>query len=111
MGALAYGLPADQTRALAFGALIASTIALVLANRTFEASSVAALTRPNPMLWAVVVSAAGLFAITLRWRPARDLFDFGDFHGHDILIASSVGFLLLLVLEAMKRVYLMREAS
>ena len=111
VGALAYGLPADQARALAFGALIASTIALVLANRTFEASSVAALARPNPMLWAVVASAAGLFAITLRWRPARDLFDFGDFHGHDILIASSVGFLLLRVLEAMKRVYLMREAS
>ena len=63
------------------------------------------------MLWAVVAAAAGLFAITLRWKPARDLFDFGDFHGHDILIASSVGFLLLLVLEAMKRVYLMREAS
>ena len=111
VGALAYGLPADQARALAFGALIASTIALVLANRTFEASSVAALARPNPMLWAVVASAAGLFAITLRWRTARDLFDFGDFHGHDILIASSVGFLLLRVLEAMKRVYLMREAS
>ena len=52
-----------------------------------------------------------MFAITLRWRPARDLFDFGDFHRHDILIASSVGFLLLLVLEAMKRVYLMREPS
>jgi Ca2+-transporting ATPase len=111
VGALAYGLPADQARALAFGALIASTIALVLANRTFEASSIAALTRPNPMLWAVVAAAAGLFAITLRWGPARDLFDFGDFHGHDILIASSVGFLLLLVLEGMKRVYLMREAS
>jgi P-type Ca2+ transporter type 2C len=46
VGALAYGLPADQARALAFGALIASTIALVLANRTFEASSIAALTRP-----------------------------------------------------------------
>ena len=111
VGALAYGLPADQARALAFGALIASTITLVLANRTFEASSVAALTRPNPMLWAVVAVAAGLFAITLRWKPARDLFDFGDFHGHDILIAGSVGVLLLLVLEAMKRVYLMREAS
>jgi Ca2+-transporting ATPase len=50
VGALKYGLAADQARALAFGALITSTIALVLVNRTFDADYLAAFIRPNPML-------------------------------------------------------------
>jgi P-type Ca2+ transporter type 2C len=108
-GALRYGLPANQARALVFGALIASTIALVLVNRTFEASVVAAIERPNPTLWLVLAAATVLFAVTLRWPQARQLFDFGDFHGHDFLIASGVGFGLLLVLEGIKLVYLRWE--
>ena len=111
VGALTYGLPADQARALVFGALIASSIALVLVNRTFEASLVAALRRPNPTLWIVVAASASLFAVTLLWTPARQIFDFGSFHGHDVLIAGSVGFALLVLLEGMKLIYLKRERS
>ena len=111
VGGLKYGLAADQARALAFGALITSTIALVLVNRTFDADYLAAFTQPNPMLWTVFAAAGSLFAITLRWSPARKLFDFGDFHSHDLLIACAVGLILLFILEGMKRVYLMREAK
>ena len=109
--AILYGLPANQARALVFGALIASTIALVLVNRTFEASVVAAIERPNPTLWLVLAAAMFLFTATLRWPSARLLFDFGDFHGHDILISGGVGLALLLVLEAMKYIYLKRERA
>ena len=111
LGAIKYGLPANQARALVFGALIASTIALVLINRTFEASVVAAFARPNPTLWIMLAAASALFAVTLRWAPARQLFDFGDFHGHDILISGGAGLALLLVLEAMKCYYLKRERT
>jgi P-type Ca2+ transporter type 2C len=106
-----YGLPANQARALVFGALIASTIALVLVNRTFDASLIEAFGRPNPTLWVVMAAATVLFTVTLRWPPARQLFDFGDFHGHDIAIAGGLGLALLLVLEGLKFVYLMRDHS
>jgi P-type Ca2+ transporter type 2C len=108
VAALNYGLPADQARAVTFGALIASTIALVLVNRTSEASPIAAFRQPNPTLWAVLAAATALFAITLRWPPARRLFHFGEFHDHDILIAGGVGLALLLILEHMKLIYLAR---
>jgi P-type Ca2+ transporter type 2C len=111
VGALKYGLPANQARALVFGSLIASTISLVLVNRTFEASVVAAIERPNPTLWLVLVAAMFLFTVTLRWPSARLLFDFGEFHGHDIFIAGGVGFGLLLVLESIKLIYLRRERA
>lgn len=106
VGAIKYGLPANQARALVFGSLIASTIALVLINRTFEASVIGAFGRPNPTLWIMLAAATFLFTVTLRWTPARQLFDFGDFHGHDILISGGVGIALLLVLEALKFFYL-----
>jgi P-type Ca2+ transporter type 2C len=106
LGSIKYGLPANQARALVFGTLIASTIALVLINRTFEASVIAAFSRPNPTLWIMLGLASLLFAITLRWEPARKLFDFGDFHGHDILISAGIGLALLLALETMKFAYL-----
>ncbi len=109
LGAIRSGLPANQVRALVFGALIASTIALVLVNRTHEASLIAAFRRPNPILWIVLATATALFAITLRWAPARELFDFGDFHDHDILVASGVGIALLVVLEGIKLIYLGHE--
>ena len=109
VAAVTYGLPDDQARALVFGALIASIIALVLVNRTDEASLVAAFRRPNPALWIVLAIATALFAMTLSWAPARDLFNFGDFHDHDILIASGVGLALLVVLEGAKLIYLTRE--
>ena len=108
---LTYGLPANQARALVFGALIAATVALVLINRTFEVSLLAAFHRQNRVLWVVLAVATALFAITLRWQPARHLFDFGDFHGHDILIASATGFAVLLVLEGTKFLYRLRERS
>jgi Ca2+-transporting ATPase len=109
IAALKFGLPANQARALVFGALITSTIALVLINRTFEASLVSAFRRPNPALWLVVSAAGTAFAVTLSWPPARRLFDFGDFDGHDIAIAFGTGLALLIVLELAKALFLLRE--
>ncbi|MEQ1577407.1 MAG: cation-translocating P-type ATPase, partial [Hyphomicrobium sp.] len=104
-----YGLAADEARAVTFGSLIASIIALVLVNRTFEASVISAFKQPNPTLWVVIAAATAIFAVTLRWPPARRMFDFGAFHLHDILISCGVGLALLVLLEAMKLVYLKRE--
>src|SRR5262249_36423244 len=97
VAALWYGLPADQARALAFGALIAGLVALVLANRSFDATLLTAFARPNPLLWGVFGLAALIFGVTLRWSPARQLFDFGAFHAHDILISVSIGLVPLLL--------------
>ena len=67
---------------------------------------IAAFGRPNPTLWIVLAAAAMFFAITFRWPPARQLFDFGEFHGHDILISMRLGLGLLAVLEGLKFIYL-----
>jgi hypothetical protein len=56
----------------------------------------------------VFALAAALFAVTLRWGPAHELFDFGAFHGHDLFIAADSGLFLLLLIEGMKRIYLIR---
>ena len=103
---LRFGLPPDQARALVFGALIASIVALVLVNRSFEPSLVVAIRRPNPTLWIVIAAAIAIFGVTLSWRPARNMFHFGDFHDHDLLIATTTGGLLLLFLEFAKFIML-----
>lgn len=109
VAALNYGLPPEQARAVTFAALIASIAALVLVNRTFDASLISAFSQPNPTLWAVLAAATGILAITLRWSPARELFHFGDFHSHDIFIAGGVGLGLLVALEGLKLIHLMRK--
>jgi Ca2+-transporting ATPase len=102
---LRYGLPADQARSLSFGAMIASSVALVIINRSFDNVLFGSLVRPNPMLWAVFTLATAIFATTLYWTPARALFDFGAFHAHDALISVSVGVVLLIILELLKGIF------
>jgi len=100
-----YGFPADQARSLSFGAMIASSIAFVVVNRSFGTSLFRAFLRPNPILWVVFAVASVIFAITLHWTPARALFDFGVFYAPDAFISASVGLILLMVLELLKGIF------
>ena len=75
--ALRQGLPEADVRSLAFAALVATNLGLVLVNRSLGASIVAALTRPNAALWWVVVATTTILAAVILFQSARELFHVG----------------------------------
>ena len=101
--ALRQNLPEPDARALAFTALVATNLGLVLVNRSLGASIFAAFTRPNAALWWVVAATAAILTGVILYQPARELFRFGPLHGDDILVALASGFIALLLLEFAKK--------
>jgi len=101
--ALRQNLPEPDARALAFAALVATNLGLVLVNRSLGASVFAAFTRPNAALWWVVGGTAAILTGVILFPPARELFRFGPLHGNDILVALASGLIALLILELAKR--------
>jgi Ca2+-transporting ATPase len=101
--ALHQNLPEPDARSLAFAALVATNLGLVLVNRSTSASVFAAFTRPNAALWWVVAATASILAGVILIPPARELFHFGPLHGDDITVAIASGLIALLLLELAKR--------
>jgi Ca2+-transporting ATPase len=102
--ALRQGLPEPDARSLAFSALVAANLGLVLVNRSLGASIFAALARPNAALWWVVAATATILAGVILFPPARELFHFGPLHGDDVVVALTAGLASLFLLELAKRV-------
>jgi Ca2+-transporting ATPase len=109
--ALRQNLPEPDARSLAFAALVAANLGLVLVNRSLTASVFAAFTRPNAALWWVIASTAAILAGVILFPPARELFHFGPLHGDDIIVALASGLIALLLLELAKRVVQPLSAS
>ncbi|MCV2367872.1 cation-translocating P-type ATPase [Roseateles oligotrophus] len=104
-GLLAYGLAPEQARALAFVALVACDIALILANRSFSGPLLAAWLRPNRMLGWMLAATALLLALALGLAPLREVFGF-ELPPTGLLAASlALGSVVLLMLEALKRLF------
>ena len=101
--ALRQGLPELDARSLAFAALVAANLSLVLVNRSIGASIFPAIARPNAALWWVVTTTAAILAGVLLFLPARSLFHFGPLHGDDILVALASGLAALCLLAMAKR--------
>jgi Ca2+-transporting ATPase len=101
--ALRQGLPEPDARALAFAALVATNLGLVLFNRSLGASIRAALLRPNTALWWVVAATAAILGGVLLFPPARELFHFGPLHADDVGIALASGLAALILLELAKK--------
>jgi Ca2+-transporting ATPase len=101
--ALHQNLPEPDARSLAFAALVATNLGLVLVNRSLSASVFAAFSRPNAALWWVVAATAAILAGVILFPPARELFHFGPLHGGDITVALAAGLIALLLLELAKR--------
>jgi P-type Ca2+ transporter type 2C len=101
--ALRQNLPEPDARALAFAALVATNLGLVLLNRSLGASIFAAFTRPNAALWWVVAATAAILSGVILLPPARELFRFGPLHGDDILVALASGLITLILLELAKK--------
>ncbi|MBL8700233.1 MAG: cation-translocating P-type ATPase [Alphaproteobacteria bacterium] len=100
--ALRRGLPDDAVRALTFYALVMSIVSLILINRSFSASPLTALRRPNPALAWVMLAVAAILALILLWPVARGLFRFATLSPIELLLAPVTGLVVLGALEAIK---------
>ena len=96
------GMPEEEVRALAFFSLVLAIVSLVFVNRSFSASLVTALRRPNPALALVLLAVTTMLSVTLLWPFARALFRFGPLHLDDLGLTLSAGVLVLVLLELLK---------
>ncbi|EGF92629.1 ATPase, P-type transporting, HAD superfamily, subfamily IC family protein [Asticcacaulis biprosthecium C19] len=102
MVALHLGMAENEVRALAFVSLILSIVALIFVNRSYSASLLTALKRPNSALGYVLSGVVAMLALTLLWPWARDLFRFGPLHGSDLALSLGAGVITLICLEGLK---------
>lgn len=96
------GMPENELRALAFFSLVLSIVSLIFVNRTFSASILTSLRRPNRTLAYVLAVVAFMLGMTLLLPPARKLLAFGPLHADDLGVTIAAGLLVLSVLEALK---------
>jgi P-type Ca2+ transporter type 2C len=98
-GLLAQGVVAGEARAAAFTALIACSVALIVANRSFSAGLSAALLRPNQALWRVLVATAAMLGTVLLVAPLRQLFGFAPLPVPLLATALGLGLAALLLIK------------
>jgi P-type Ca2+ transporter type 2C len=99
------GMPDTEVRALAFFSLIMTIGSLIFVNRSFSASLITALRRPNPALAWVLVAVVAMLSLTLLWPLASDLFRFGPLHWDDLTVTLGAGVLVLVLLELLKPIW------
>ena len=99
---LARQMPEAELRALVFVSLVLINASLILVNRSFSSSLLAALLRRNVSLWILLAGVAAVLCVALTWPPAMDLFRFGPLHPDDLGISVLAGAAILVVLETVK---------
>lgn len=82
------GRPDVETRALAFATIVFANLALIFANRSWNASTWRASS--NPALWWVSLATVGLLGLSLYVPFLRGLFRFGPLPFSDVLISFAV---------------------
>ena len=103
--ALKRGMPEAEVRALAFFSLVLAIVSLIFVNRSFSASLVTALRRPNAALAWVLLAVPVMLGLTLLFPPISALFRFGPLHFDDLALTLGAGIVVLVVLEALKAVW------
>ncbi|MBK7644985.1 MAG: cation-translocating P-type ATPase [Planctomycetes bacterium] len=92
----------ESGRALAFSALIAGNVALILVNRSWERSLFATLLTRNLASWIVILGASAMLVLVLEVPFLRGLFHFGPVAALDLGLALLAGFLALAWFEIWK---------
>lgn len=110
LGALTLGIvltiqqdmPVTELRALAFSALIASLMALILANRSSSASLRSLLNAHNRALLAIFGAVIFVMIVIYLFEPARSILGFAKLSVFEIVGVIGYGFILLSVLQILK---------
>ncbi len=100
--ALQRGMPETDVRALAFFSLVMTIVSLIFVNRSFSASMLTALRRPNQTLIWVLAAVTAMLSLTLLWPFARGLFRFGPLHLDDMALTLGAGVFVFVLLEVLK---------
>jgi len=103
--ALQRGMPEAEVRALTFFTLVFAIVGLIFVNRSFSASPLTALSRPNTSLAAVLITVVAVLGLSLVWPLAQGLFGFGPLHADDLAVTVGSGVVLLGLLEFLKRLW------
>jgi Ca2+-transporting ATPase len=103
--ALNRGMPEEEVRALAFFSLVLAIVSLIFVNRSFSASLITALRRPNVALGWVLLAVPVMLSLTLLFPPVSALFRFGPLHLDDLALTFGAGVLVLVFLEALKSIW------
>ena len=103
--ALQRGMAEDEARALTFFSLLLSIVSLILVNRSFSTSLIAAFRRPNPALAWILLAITAIMGLSLLWPTASALFRFGPLHVNDLALTLAVGIVVLIVLEILKHLW------
>lgn len=106
--ALRRGMPEEEVRALTFFSLVLTIVSLIFVNRSFSASVVTALRRPNSALAIVLLGVTAMLSLTLLWPFASGLFRFGPLHLDDLGLTLGAGVLVLVFLELLKPLWRQR---
>ena len=93
-------VPEAQARAAVFTALVASSVALIVGNRSLSGNVLEALRRPNPSLWRMVLATAVLLSAVLLIAPLRGLFHFEALTPLLLAMALGLSVGVLLLVEA-----------
>ncbi len=99
------GMPEDEVRALAFFAQVLTIVSLILINRSFSTSLVAAFRRPNPAFAWILSAITVILSLSLVWPAAAALFRFGPLHSDDLALTLAIGMVVLIVLETLKNLW------
>lgn len=96
------GLPAETVRSMGFVTLVGANYALIFANRSFSASPLAGLARPNPALWVSVAGAAGALAAIFLIPAVRGFLHLGPLRAHQAVLCLAAAVVLFGALEGVK---------
>lgn len=102
LGASAYGLEGDILRTLAFFSLLAATIALVLANRSFSRAAWSTRLRHNLSFRYVLAFVAAGAAIIFTVPQVRRILKFTALGWLEVAIVAAVGMMVLVACELVK---------
>jgi Ca2+-transporting ATPase len=104
------GLPADVVRSMGFVTLVCANYALIFANRSFSASLLAGLLRPNPALWISLAGTAGALAAIFSIRAVHLFLGLGPLHAGQFLLCAGTAAVLLAALQGLKLLVSFRSA-
>ncbi len=95
-------MPEGDLRALVFTTLVLMNVGLILINRSFSASLVTALMKPNRSMWILLSGVTFVLGLALFTSPGATLFHFGPLHWDDLVVCVTLGIGMLVLLAAIK---------
>src|SRR6185503_5509755 len=87
------GYPEDETRAMAFAAMVFANLALLFVTRSRERPVLTMLREPNRALWWIALAAVGALLASVYVAPVAEVFRFSPVGPRELGFAAAAGVL------------------